>query len=138
LALGTGYPLAVVEGRSMVPTYFEGDLLIIKGEQPEKIKAGDIIVFHSPYDWEKFIVHRVVAKQIEGDQIYFLTKGDNNPMPDAWKVPAKNIVGVAIPNIRIPVVGQLVLVMQSPIGILILGILIVLIIILEVVNIDKS
>ncbi|NIQ07446.1 MAG: signal peptidase I, partial [Candidatus Korarchaeota archaeon] len=53
-----------------------------------------------------FVIHRVVAiKETSGD-LYFKTKGDNNPFNDTelwgW-IPEENIVGVVI--FRIPYVG---------------------------------
>lgn len=138
LALHADYPLAVVEGTSMVPTYLDGDLLILQGVSSEKIQIGTVIVFHSPNNWGQFIIHRVTNEQTSESHLYFITKGDNNCCDDPWRVPAENIIGVVVPNIRIPVIGKLVLTLQSPIGLLISGTLIIVIIVLEVFKENKS
>ena len=45
-ALRSEYPLVVVEGVSMQPTFYEGDLLAVKGvENKLEITPLDIIVF---------------------------------------------------------------------------------------------
>ena len=68
--------IGVVEGPSMMPTLYNGDLII--GLRNTEIQKGDIIVF-----WRdgKLIVHRV----IEMKNCLIITKGDNprtNPAPD--------------------------------------------------------
>jgi signal peptidase I len=137
--LGTEYPLAVVEGTSMNPTYLDGDLLILRGVAPETIAVDTVIVFHSPYEIDKFIVHRV--KQIVGTngQIGFITKGDNNWTVDPWTVPAQNIVGIVIYRLpAIAPVGRLLLAMQSPAGRIISGVLIVLIIAVDIYHENRT
>jgi len=130
--LGTEYPLAVVEGNSMNPTYFDGDLLIIRGVPPETIAVGTVIVFHSPNEYDRFIVHRVKETIELNGQTSFVTKGDNNWTVDPWRVPEQNVVGIVL--YRIPSVapfGRLLLLMQSPAGRLVSGALIVLILVVD-------
>ncbi len=76
-ALSTDMPVVAVESNSMVPTFYQGDILIIQGvRNPEDyrklLKVGDIIVF-SVEGREVPIVHRI--KQINPDGS-FQTKGD--------------------------------------------------------------
>jgi hypothetical protein len=56
-----------------------GDLLFIEGVNPlMDVKVGDVVVFDvssQPIP----LVHRVVAIANSGGEIYFTTKGDNNP-----------------------------------------------------------
>ncbi|RMD45224.1 signal peptidase I [Candidatus Pacearchaeota archaeon] len=54
---------------------------------PDEIHVGDII----SYKWgTSLIVHRVIEKGIDGKGVYFITKGDNNRIPDG-KVRFKDI-----------------------------------------------
>ncbi len=105
--LKTSHPVGYVEGNSMLPTYEEGDLVIIYGKDVEHIEVGEVIVFRVGFEGAPdFVIHRVVAiKETSGD-LYFKTKGDNNPFNDTelwgW-IPEENIVGVVI--FRIPYVG---------------------------------
>ncbi len=76
-ALSTDMPVVAVESNSMVPTFYQGDILIIQGVRDPKdylnfLEIGDIIVF-SVEDRDVPIVHRI--KQINPDGS-FQTKGD--------------------------------------------------------------
>ena len=100
--LGTEYPLAVVEGNSMNPTYLDGDLLVLQGVPSETIIVDVVIVFHSPNEYDKFIVHRV-KERIETNGRSAFTKGNNNWTVDPWRVPTQNVVGIVL--YRIPAVA---------------------------------
>ena len=72
LALSTDLPIVAVESNSMVPTFSQGDILILNGETSYKV--GDIIVF-SPSPDSIPVVHRVVSINPDGS---YQTKGDAN------------------------------------------------------------
>ena len=62
---------------SMLPTLNEksNGIVVIPSDESE-INVGDIV----SYEKEGFVVvHRVVAKGIDGKGIYFIVKGDNSP-----------------------------------------------------------
>jgi signal peptidase len=82
--LGAEKPVMAVVSSSMEPTFSKGDLVVIKGVEPEEIKVGDIIVYYNPFKHIP-VVHRVVAIEEMDGRRYFITKGDNNltnPYPD--------------------------------------------------------
>jgi len=83
LALNTQYPALAVASTSMLPTLNVGDLIIVQGVNPAQINAqyitGDIVVFRSPSNPDKLIVHRAVKVEPRGDGYRFTTHGDNNP-----------------------------------------------------------
>jgi len=108
VALNTDTPMVVVVSESMEPNLLVGDLLFLKGDDPDNIKEGDIIVFdarglpnwdHAPADP---IVHRVIDKR-DDNGWFFLTQGDNNDHPDFAWVPETRILGVVVG--RIPYIG---------------------------------
>lgn len=106
--------IMVVEGTSMVPTYHDGDLLIIqRNVDKENIEVTDIIIFHSPSNWNQLIVHRVIERVIMNNQLYFRTRGDNNNVADQWYVPEDNVVAVVTWNI--PLLGQMLIIIYNPI-----------------------
>ncbi len=74
-ALSTDMPVVAVMSNSMVPTFYKGDMLVLKGVSPDQIRVGDIVVF-SPSDYSVPIVHRVVSINPDGT---ITTKGDANP-----------------------------------------------------------
>jgi signal peptidase len=76
-ALSTEKPIMAVVSDSMEPTFYKGDLVVVKGVETDDIQVGDIIVFHNPYR-NIPVVHRVIKIQRTGSMTYFYTKGDNN------------------------------------------------------------
>ncbi|GEM_PF-486609 len=89
LALSTDMPVVAVESDSMIPTFYKGDMLLLKGVPPEELKVGDIIVF-SPNIQKTVnpetgkityslggtpVVHRIIEINPDGT---FQTKGDAN------------------------------------------------------------
>ncbi len=101
--------LAVVEGRSMEPTLQTGDLVMVIKVSPEDIHVGDIIVYKKPNG--TFIIHRVIKIKQINNQLYYVTQGDNNPIPDGPGVPYKDVIGKVVSvndaPIKIPVIGYL-------------------------------
>lgn len=94
--LGTDAPVVIVESTSMLPTLNEGDMLFLQGRKDKsKIEIDEIIVFYNPnHPPPEQIVHRVFDIKIIGGELYFITKGDNNPVPDFSPVPQENIIGI--------------------------------------------
>lgn len=84
-----------------------GDIMVLKGKEPENIKVGDVIVFWSSK--RDPIIHRVVKKWKVDDAYYFETKGDNNPgtlktpSVDETRISQDYIVGNAV--LRVPFLG---------------------------------
>ncbi len=93
--------LYIITSNSMYPTLKKGDLVIKINKSSEKIIAheseGDILIIKGPqYYYEQGIdpfffnylandtpiIHRAVDKKKIGEIWYFLTKGDNNLIPD--------------------------------------------------------
>jgi signal peptidase I len=94
----TGLKFALVEGISMQPFYYSGDIIVFK-EDPnrEAIKVGDIITYFDK-ETESGIVHRVIDIKRSSD-LSFLIKGDNNGYQDGW-IPAGRIDGKIIHSLK--------------------------------------
>jgi signal peptidase len=134
VAFRTEYlPFHPVSSESMVPTLNVGDLIIVKGSDPNLVTVGTIIVFHSPRNHEMLIVHRVVGITSQGGKLYFETKGDNNPTRDGWYpypgVPEENLVGVVIG--KVAYVGYVILALKEPMGMAVIVLLTGLVVIYE-------
>ena len=110
-------PLMVVTTASMEPTIKVGDLIYVKGIAPSDIEVGDIITFKPPKDYIKgtLITHRVVEISYDTNEVYFKTKGDNNPTVDPWIVTSQDVVGVQ--TAIIPGIGGFFLWIRTPAGI---------------------
>ena len=95
----------IVQGASMVPTFQNGDYLIVdeisyRFKEPQK---GDVVIFKYPNDTSKFFIKRIEGMPGEtvgnttltGDQFYVL--GDNRGASSdsrIWgPVPRQNIIG---------------------------------------------
>jgi len=100
-------PLVVVEGNSMLPTLYNGDLVLIHKPEPAEIDVGDIVVYRSPATG-RLVIHRVIKVNIvklpDGTLAYkFVTRGDNNPVDDVAQgleppggIPYSDILGVVV------------------------------------------
>lgn len=118
LVFNTQYPVVIVISDSMKPSINRGDLLFVRGIDPEDIKngtiadkEGDVVVFDARGLWgdapEEPIVHRIVAKWYNEttQKWYFFTKGDANFHIDFAIIPEDRIYGVVIGGI--PYIGYL-------------------------------
>ncbi len=74
VALTTDMPVVAVESNSMVPVFYKGDILVLKGMAPEDLQVGDVIVY-SVAGRDVPVVHRIVKINPDGS---FQTKGDAN------------------------------------------------------------
>ncbi|MBN1896592.1 MAG: signal peptidase I [Candidatus Aenigmarchaeota archaeon] len=72
--LTTDMPVVAVESNSMIPVFYKGDILVLKGVPTEQLDVGDIVVY-SVEGRSVPIVHRIV--KINPDDS-FQTKGDAN------------------------------------------------------------
>jgi signal peptidase I len=110
LVLNTQYPALAVVSTSMLPTLNVGDVIIVQGIPVTQIKAnyttGDIVVFTSPYEPDKRIVHRAVKIENTSNGYLITTVGDNvGGVKDQFSPwPASLLVGKVIA--RIPYVGN--------------------------------
>jgi len=129
VVLQTDSPLMVVSSGSMIPVLNVGDIIVVRGADPSTVTVGTIIIFHSPYDYSEPIVHRVIVIDHDNGQIFFQTKGDNNAVPDGWRVPAANLMGVYVT--KLPYIGILSLELRGPLGWILIILLVLLIIAVE-------
>lgn len=122
ISLNTETPVVVVVSGSMKPTLNEGDLLFVKGVDPSAIrngtaedKNGDIIVFDAhgvwPFPPSDPVVHRVINKNYTQGHWEFLTKGDNNAMPDCCWVPDYKVYGIVVGGI--PYIGWIKIILAD-------------------------
>src|SRR5271169_6036452 len=117
------YPLAIVQGNSMYPTFHNGDMEIFAKPPQGMIANGTIIVFVqsdtgvSALDSliRPVVVHRIVGTVVQANgDVYYRTKGDNNQYVDPQLVEASHVLGTPIQSI--PQGGILVLFFESPEG----------------------
>jgi signal peptidase I len=83
----------------------KGDIMILYGTKPGKVKLGDIIVFKA--NRPDPIIHRVVLSKTEVGNTIFATKGDHNSGSFYFEsyVPEDTYIGEAV--IRVPFLGYI-------------------------------
>lgn len=90
IAITVAQHMNVVVSGSMEPVFYRGDVVVIEktnflGIQefnPSNLNVGDIVVYNATW-FPQPVIHRIIAKgtSVNGTP-YYVTKGDNNPVPD--------------------------------------------------------
>ena len=98
-SLGGRAGYVLVSGKSMLPLYHTGDLVLV--ERHSSYHVGELIAYRVPKGDPMAgaqVIHRIVG----GDaQHGFVVQGDNRTAPDVWRPKPADIVGakaVRIPN----------------------------------------
>lgn len=81
-----GQHVLSMKSGSMSPAINPGDLIVVHQVDATSIRPGDIITFRRPQGTAEVFTHRVVSIDDGPAGVQFHTKGDANPVPDAWAV----------------------------------------------------
>lgn len=105
-------PMVVVSG-SMEPVFPIGTFLLSRQVTPDQVEEGDIIVFYGTVgSITGTITHRVIEKGGDGDQVFLITQGDANSVPDPHPVTRDNLLGKVIWHS--PALGRLIVPLRNP------------------------
>lgn len=89
-----GFTPLIVQSDSMAPTFYAGDMILIRACEPSGLKEGDIITFHTIINNEYALnTHRIAEIRVSGDVRSYVTKGDNNAVEDTHVISDGDIVG---------------------------------------------
>ena len=77
-----------VLSNSMEPTLPVGSLVVAQPVAGERLAVGDVITFNHPDRPGMLVTHRIVGREDRPEGPTWVTKGDANGAPDAWRVPA--------------------------------------------------
>jgi signal peptidase len=98
-SLGGRASYVLVSGKSMLPRYHTGDLVLV--ERQSSYHVGQLISYRVPKG-DPMAGAEVIHRIIGGDaQHGFIVKGDNRTAPDVWHPKPRDIVGakaLRIPN----------------------------------------
>lgn len=108
-----GIKTYVIISGSMEPELKIGDMVVAKNAKEEGLKVGDIICFRQG---ESIITHRISEIITTNEGIQYKTKGDNNNAEDSGTIMEKVIEGKMVK--KIPLVGNLSLVLQQKVFII--------------------
>jgi signal peptidase len=88
--------MSVVGSGSMKPALHRGDMVIINYNF-HSINKGDIIVYYASWLQNKPVIHRVIAiEEVSDNEIYYITKGDNNSNFDSEPVTMEEVISKVV------------------------------------------
>ena len=80
--------------QSMEPKLPPGTLIIIRPTPINDIKIGDVLTYQIKPNEPEVVSHRVISRSVDTmGRTTFITKGDNNDLPDSPAVQAAQIKG---------------------------------------------
>jgi len=117
-------PVSVIISGSMEPTLARGDIVFWHPCKISDVRPGDIIVYKSYIEKDKYVVHRVIEVREENGEIMLTTKGDANEYPDQWGPHIVEpyikenhllgkVVGIGSLPLKIPFFGHLILALSD-------------------------
>jgi signal peptidase len=81
----------------MQPIFDVGTIVYVDTvSNTRQIEIDDIIAFHSPYNWDTFLIHRVVERIETTGGMVFRTKGDANPVRDPGVLQEEYVIGIVV------------------------------------------
>lgn len=115
-SLGGRAAWVLVSGKSMLPTYKTGDLVLVRKQA--SYHAGEVIAYRVPQGDPMQglqVIHRIIGGNAANG---FVVQGDNRTAPDSWRPKPRDIVGAEL--VRIPYGVVVIQNLRSP---LMLGLL---------------
>lgn len=76
----------IVDGNSMEPGFYLGDLVLVRSQQ--NYGAGDAVVYYDP-NMGSYVFHRIVRTELDR----FILQGDNNSWLDSYQPTQDEVVG---------------------------------------------
>ena len=120
-SVGGYFPMIVLTD-SMDPEIQSVDLIFCHTVEAEAVQVGDIISFYDPMgNGSTVVTHRVMEIKDEGNELSFITKGDNNNTEDQMPVQAEDVIGLY--KSRIAGAGNIAMFMQTTPGLIVCVIL---------------
>lgn len=122
-----GYRFYNVLTPSMTPTIPVGSMVFVKMVDTTELTEGDIITYSTSVDGSIVLTHRINRILSSEDGLHFMTKGDANEVEDLEPVSAAEVIGrvnLIIPylgSIMAYIQGNLILVIASIIGLILIG-----------------
>ena len=117
-----GFTPMIVETDSMAPTFSAGDLILIRKIDPASLKEGDIITFHTIIENQYALnTHRIDSIVEQNGMRSYITKGDNNDIPDTHVIADGDIVGTYVG--KVSGLGKVMKFLSSSVGFLVVIVL---------------
>lgn len=104
--------LYVVDSGSMSPTIKVDAMIVVRESEPNEINKGDIITYYG-HNKSSRVTHRVIDIENHGEN--FITKGDANEVNDPMPLNGKKLIGKVV--FTVPVVGKVLRLLNTELGI---------------------
>lgn len=118
IASVAGFSPLTVQTDSMKPTFSSGDLIIIKRCDPDTLKVGDIITFHTIIENQYALNTHRIKEITESNGIKnYVTKGDNNALEDTHIITGADVVGKYV--VKVPLLGKVMNFISGTVGFLV-------------------
>lgn len=94
------YQALVIATGSMKPSIVIGDVVIVNKKDWEKqnsIRPGEVLAYRKD---NMVICHRIIQVVRSGQEVFYVTKGDNNEVADTLMVKRSQIVGIVKYKVR--------------------------------------
>ncbi len=110
------YRVYTVLSGSMQPAIPVGSEVVAVAVPASQIRVGDIITFQRPGHAGELVTHRIVdtERSPRTGQLYWITRGDANGVPDQWRIPAQG-TGLEY-AFHVPLIGYALVALSSPLG----------------------
>lgn len=105
--LGGPLTYVIVNGNSMEPGFFRGDLVLVRREPAYGV--GDAVVYSDP-NMRQYVFHRIMGMELDR----FILQGDNNDWLDSYHPASGEIVGKLW--LHIPKFGKAIEWMRMPVN----------------------
>ena len=117
-----GFTPLIVQSDSMAPTFYAGDMIVIRECEPSDLRVGDVITFHTIINNEYALnTHRIAEIRENGESRSYVTKGDNNVVEDTHVISNGDIVGQYMG--KVPGLGKVMTFLSSTVGFLLVIVL---------------
>jgi len=131
-----GLQLLAVTSGSMAPGIPTGSMVGVSPVPASALMIGDVITFANPATPGELVTHRIVSLDVRDGQTMLTTKGDANDTPDALSAPAGRAVGRV--EFALPILGDVMLWLGSPMAKAVSVCLAVLALVLSVASVRRS
>lgn len=114
-----GYNFYYIITGSMEPTLAVGDIILSKETSVDKLEVGDVVTFEGESGEldGKIVTHRIQSIYDEDGQTFVVTKGDANAINDP---PIRAEAVLSVMKCKVPLLGKLIGIINTPIGFLLL------------------
>ncbi|KAA1415333.1 signal peptidase I [Nocardioides humilatus] len=114
--LAVGVRPVVITSGSMEPTISTGAMVVSRSVSADDVAVGDVVTVRTTTGSR--VTHRVVEISGDGGVVTLRLKGDANADPDPVSYPATE-VGKAV--VDVPYVGYLLMAVNTPVGLVVIG-----------------